>query len=144
MRTVRIATGLSLFFLFATTAVFAQSPRAIGLTNANLPGQHTLAPATMKEFKPGEKQCGPYFVLIPNYSGPGGIGVMFSFKGATAELGVSGLMSKMKFQTKIDDSKKEPTLEIVGGRGGTVDDSTVIVRISHDDYAKATDCLPKP
>ena len=113
---------------------------AIAVTNANPSGQHELGPMVMKSLEPGEKQCGQYFVLIPKYKGGDEPGIMFAYK----DSGVGGLMGQKKFKTIIDPSKEKPTIEIVNGKNGTVDYSTVLVHIARADYVRATACLPKP
>lgn len=123
-----------------TAVVFSQS--VIGL-NVVPPGEKELTSVTMKKWTQGEKQCGKYFVLIPQYGGQSGQGLMFKYADSNEKIGFMGLMNISKFQILIDTTKRVPTLEMVS-RGPAINRETrVVVRISEADYKMAS-CLPKP
>lgn len=133
-----------LAFLFSAVVVLAQGPQ-IAITNANpVGGQHEVMPLTMTSAKTGEKVCAPYFVLMLEYKGPNNPGLMFKYSGSNSEIGLMGMMSKSKFTTILDNTKKTPTVEMVSKDGVISKDTKVLVRLSKQDYDRSRDCLPKP
>lgn len=130
-------------FISMLCCAFAQQDKNTVMTNASPVGQRELMPFNETAPGPDEKVCGLYFVLLMKYpTNPPGI--LFLYKGSNAKVSLIGAMSKSKFKTIIDNTKKTPTAEMIGNNVVIDRTTKVVVRISKNDFVKASGCLPKP